>query len=284
MTICIGALVAREKAIVALADRYITFSTDVLGETDSTKIIPVNENGPHALISGSDDAIGRVLGKLRRYTDIGTDREETEKRCESAYREAEQEILEMKFLSPFLTTDEYKKALLKPKVNRSIQAIADGIRKDREEAEQPTFSCGLLLCGFDKDKHPYLMDLGRFGVCTDMTLTGFCATGSGSGYALQRLLSNEWKRTYSIDRALFELFDAKVQAENDMNVGYDWDAVVITEHGCTSVPDDMKEMIDRAWIKVNKSPYETHNPDEDKPLPPEDWMARLKVFADSIKV
>lgn len=128
------------------------------------------------------------------------------------------------------------------------------------------------------------MELKRFGVCTDLTLAGFCAIGSGSGYALQKLLSNEWKRTYSIDRALFDLFDAKVQAENDMNVGYDWDAVVITAHGCTPIPDHIKEMIDRAWIKVNRSPYETFNPEEHKPLPPEDWMVKLKAFADSIEI
>jgi 20S proteasome alpha/beta subunit len=190
----------------------------------------------------------------------------------------------MKFLNPFLSSGEYKKALLKPEVNDVIKGIAESIRKDREDAEQPTFSCGLVLCGFDDTKKPYMLDLGRFGVCTDMTPTGFCATGSGSGYALQRLLSSEWKRTYSIDRALFELFDAKVQAENDMNVGYDWDAIVITRDSCSLVPDDIKQMIDRAWIKINRSPYEKYNPDEDKPLPPDDWMDKLKAFADSIKL
>jgi hypothetical protein len=284
MTICIGALAAKEKAIVALADRYLTFSQDILGETDSIKIIAVKEGGPHALISGSDDAIGRVLEKLREDKDIGVDRKETKDRCETAYLEAEKEILEKKYLSPFITMGDYSKALLKPKVNKPLQAIAEKIRKDREESDSPTFSCELVLCGFDNGELPYLTSLGRFGVCTDMTSTGFCATGSGSAYALQRLLSLEWKRTFTVDRALYELFDAKVQAENDINVGYDWDAVVITEHGCTSVPEDIKVMIDRAWIKLNRSPYEEFNSDEHKPLPPDDWMQRLKTFADSIKL
>jgi hypothetical protein len=283
MTICIGALAASEKAIVAVADRYLTFSSDILGETDSVKIVPVKETGPHALISGSDNAIVRVLEKLKEHTDIGSERKETERRCETAYQEAEKEILEKKFLSPFIAMKDYQMALLKPKINRTIRSIAERISKDRED-EESTFSCEMVVCGFDKEKHPYLLELRRFGVCTDTTLTGFSAIGSGSGYALQRLLSGEWKRTYSIDRALFELFDAKVQAENDMNVGYDWDAVVITAHGCTLVPDQIKEMIDRAWIKVNRSPYETFNADEHKPLPPEDWMAKLKEFADSIKI
>jgi hypothetical protein len=284
MTICIGALAAKEKAIVAMADRYLTFTPDILGETDSVKIIAVRQGGPHALISGSDDAIGRVLEKLREDKDIGVDRKETKDRCETAYLEAEKEILAKKYLSPFITMDDYSKALLKPKVNKPLQAIAESVRKDREDSENPTFSCDLVLCGFDKDKLPYLTSLGRYGVCTDMTSTGFCATGSGSGYALQRLLSAEWKRTYTVDRALFELFDAKVSAENDMNVGYDWDAVVITEYGCTAVPDDIKVMIDRAWIKINRSPYEVFNPDEHKPLPPDDWKDQLKKFADSIKI
>jgi len=93
MTICIGALAAGEQAIVAVADRYITFSQDVLGETDSVKIIPIKDNGPHVLISGSDDSIGRVLEKLKEEADIGMDRRKTRLSCESVYREAEQEIL-----------------------------------------------------------------------------------------------------------------------------------------------------------------------------------------------
>lgn len=95
--------------------------------------------------------------------------------------------------------------------------------------------------------------------------------------------STEWERKYSIDRALFEVFDAKVQAENDMNVGYNWDAVILTANKSTPVPEDIKTMLDRAWIKLNRSPYVAFNKDEHVPLPPKDWMKKLKAFAESIE-
>jgi hypothetical protein len=281
MTICIGVLAAEEKAIVCVADRYITYGREILGETDSVKIVPLGDSGIHAMIAGSDDAIGRILAKLIIEDDLGKIRATTQNSCERVYQEAEAEVLEMRFLRPFLNSEEFKKALQKQAVNDVIKAISEEIRKDREN-EEPTFACNLLLCGFDKAKKPFLLNLKAPGICVDTTLTGFCAVGSGSGYALQRMLSNEWKRKFPIDRALYEIFDAKVQAENDMNVGYDWDAIVLTAERAVTIPEDIKKMIDQAWIKLNRSPYEKHNPDEDLPLPPEDWMEKLKIFAETI--
>ncbi len=282
MTICIGVLAADAKAIVCIADRYISYGIEILGETDSVKIVPIGENGTHVLISGNDDATSRILAKLSLRDDLGLKREQTKVSCENAYRESEEEVLEMRFLHPFLSRKEYKEALSKERVNQVVRSIAEEIRKDRETQSQPTFGCNVLLCGFDDKKQPYLIKLGGHGICTDATLTGFCAIGSGSGYALQRLLSMEWKRKYPIDRALFEMFDAKVQAENDINVGYDWDAVILTADKPVLVSEEIKTMIDRAWIKLNRSPYESFNPDEHVPLPPDDWMTKLKAFADTI--
>ncbi len=115
-----------------------------------------------------------------------------------------------------------------------------------------------------------------------MTPSGFCSIGSGSGYALQRLLSTEWERKFPIDRALYEVFDAKIQAENDPGVGYDSDVIVLTSEKAVSMPEDTKTMLDRAWIKLNRSPYVTFNPDEHVPLPPDDWMEKLKYFAKTV--
>jgi hypothetical protein len=234
------------------------------------------------MIAGNDDSICRVLAKLSLQDSLGKDRNESIQLCETAYKEAEREILEMRFLRPFMTVADYEKALLKKRVNRVIRSIADEVQKNRNASDDPAFSCGLLLCGFDEGKMPYLLSLAPPGVCTDATLTGFSAIGSGSDFALKRLLDNEWSRKYAIDRALFEVFDAKVQAENDTNVGYKWDAIVLTTDKSVPLPENTKTMIDRAWIKLNRSPYEVFDPDEMVPLPPDDWMEQLKAFADGI--
>jgi 20S proteasome alpha/beta subunit len=283
MTVCIGVLAAESKAIVCVADRYITYRDDIAGDTDSAKILPLGDNGTHAMIAGADTSIGRVLAKLVLRDDLGKSKEDTQTYCEEAYREAEREILERRYLGPFLSSDEYKRALLKKRVNSVIRSISRKIDKDREwDTELPTFSCSFVLCGFDQQKHPYLLSLESPGICTDMTLSGFCSIGSGSSYALQRLLETGWERKFPIDRALYEVFDAKIQAENDPNVGYDSDVIVLTADKSVPMPEDTKTMLDRAWIKLNRSPYVKFDRDEHVPLPPKDWMKKLKDFAESI--
>ena len=283
MTVCIGVLAADSEAIVCVADRYITYSDEIAGDTDSSKILPLGENGTHVMISGVDTSIGRVLAKLVLHDDLGQSKQATQKYCEEAYREAEREILELRYLGPFLSSEEFRQALLKKRVNSVIRSISKKIDSDRDEScNDPTFSCAFVLCGFDEQKKPYLLSLDSPGVCTDMTLNGFCSIGSGSGYALQRLLSTEWERKFSIDRALYEVFDAKIQAENDPNVGYDADVIVLTAEKSVPMPEDTKTMLDRAWIKLNRSPYVEFNPDEHVPLPPDNWMDKLKAFAETI--
>lgn len=283
MTVCIGVLAADSKAVVCVADRYITYSDDIAGDTDSSKILPLGENGTHAMISGADTSIGRVLAKLILHDDLGKSKEATQKYCEEAYRDAEREILELRYLGPFISSEEYRQSLLKKRVNSVIKSVSKKIDRDRDYGNNdPTFSCALVLCGFDEKKKPYLLSLDSPGACTDMTLSGFCSIGSGWGYALQRLLSTGWERNFSIDRALYEVFDAKIQAENDPGVGYDSDVIVLTAEKSVTMPKDTKTMLDRAWIMLNRSPYAKFNKDEDMPLPPKNWMRKLKQFADTI--
>ena len=282
MTICIGVLAADAEAIICIADRYMAYTTDIAGETDSVKILPVGDNGAHALISGSDDAVGRVLAKLIQHDDLGKNREDTKKYCEDSYREAEQEMLGMKFLGPFLRMEDYEAALLQGEVNEVIKSISDEISQARKDPNQPFFNCGFLLCGFDEHAKPYILNLVAPGGCVDMTLTGFSAMGSGSSYALQNLLGSGWERKYPIDRALYEVFDAKSDAEQDRYVGWDWDAMVLTNDKSVSVPEDTKTMLDRVLVNQNRSPYVDFDPDKHIPLPPVDWRVKLKTFAETI--
>jgi hypothetical protein len=282
MTICIGVLAADEEAIICIADRFMAYNTDIAGETDSVKIFPVGDNGARALISGTDDAVGRVLAKLIQHDDLGKNRAASMKYCEDAYREAEREMLAMRFVGPFIKIEAYEAALLKRKVNEVIKAISEEIDQARKDPNQPFFNCGFLLCGFDEHRKPYILNLGAPGGCVDVTQTGFSAMGSGSSYALQNLLGSGWERKYPIDRAIYEVFDAKSDAEQDPNVGWDWDAVVLTADKSVSIPEDTKTMLDQVLVKQNRSPYVEFDPEKHMPLPPEDWKAKLKTFAETI--
>ncbi len=90
-----------------------------------------------------------------------------------------------------------------------------------------------------------------------------------------RLLFSDFKRTHSVQRILYDSFDAKATAEMAVGVGYEWDATVITAFGdetIARVPIDKptKELIERAWAKHNRSPFEKREKD-DIPNPPKDW-------------
>jgi len=280
VTICIGILATGGTSIVCVADKSVSYSEDIQGDTDSSKIVPVGPNGCHAMISGSESTISRILSKLKAEADLGKDVEQTKKFCEDAYRSAESEILEAAFLYPFLTLEEYTSALMKERVNPIIKSISERVERARQE--QTPVSCGLILCGFDGDGHPYLLSLSSPGLCTDMTHTGFCAVGSGSGYALQKLLQHEWDRTRALDRTLYECFDAKASAENDPGVGYDWDAVILTRDKVGVVPKSIKVMIDRAWTDHVRSPYASWDFAEDLPKPPANWKFKLRKYVSDI--
>jgi hypothetical protein len=282
MTICIGALAADKRAVIGIADRYISFGNlGVKGDTDSVKILPL-QNETHAMIAGNDDAIARVLAKLAMHDELGKDRKATKGFCETAYREAESEMLEMRHLHPFMSMQKFEKSLTEKQVNSVVERIAEAIRVDRNESEEPTFSCSMIICGFDDKRNPYILTLMSPGVCVDATQAGFATIGSGAGHALKEMFDNEWERTFPLDRALYDILDAKIEAEEDDNVGYNWDAVILTAKASNKVPTEIKTMLDRAWIDLHRSPYAVFNKDEDKPRPPRDWKGRLKEFTDGI--
>lgn len=281
MTICIGALAAGGKSIVCVADKAVTYGEDIQGEdTDSTKIVPVGRNGAHALISGDETSVGRVLSKIAVHDDIGKDVSATGAYLEAAYKQSESEILEATFLHPFLDISSFNNALLAMQINPIIATIAAQIDQARRELTK--FSCGLLLCGFDSTGAPYILHLGSPGLVSNLTHTGFHAIGSGWDYALSRLLGVEWEREHSIDRVLYECFDSKVNAEKDPAVGYAWDAVILTKDRTESVPKKIKKLVDRAWIAHSRSPYEVFDLEEDFPLPPNDWKEQLSQYTERI--
>lgn len=279
MTICIGALAANAKAIVCVADKYISYGAGVSGDSDSSKIVELS-NGVHALIAGNDTAVSRMLAKLTSKSDIGLDAGETKDYCETAYREMESEIPEAVFLRPFLKIEDFNNAITAPQVNAVMESISKNINESRQQ--QTHVSCTLLLCGFEEGGNPFIIDISGFGLATNLTHTGFHAVGSGFDYALAKLLTCEYKRSSPIDRVLYECYDAKATAEQDPNVGYDWDAVIITQGRADRVPQTIKTMIDRAWTAHTRTPYEVFDPDENIPLPPENWKEKLREYAVSL--
>lgn len=84
--------------------------------------------------------------------------------------------------------------------------------------------------------------------------------------------------------SIFDVFDAKVNAEMAVGVGYEWDSVVIMRNGFHDVPKAIKDLIEKAWGKYNRSPFEKYDPKEHEKGPPHDWKERLETFFSSLSV
>ncbi len=277
MTVCLAAVAADMKAIVCMADKALSyFGGYVQWDADSSKITRLNPSG--SLVMVSDEGNGpRVLAKLFEKGGVvgGNKRSESAAVCEEQYRSAVDDLVEATILRPrLLTKEKYLMAATGASANDLVRGIAD-------EMKGFDMKCDLLVCGFDIDRVPFILDVASPGIASDMTLTGFQAIGSGCDKAVARLLFNEYKRTHPIERVLYDCFDAKANAEMTSTVGYEWDAVVIVGGKAHEVPKDTKELIEAVWGKANRSPFDRFDPKEHRTVP-QDWRERLAKYSRSL--
>lgn len=275
MTVCVAALAAKANVIVCVADKALSYGDHIQWDSDSSKILKLNPSGTLVMFSGDEESTQRVLANLISVGDeIGRKpRREIIKICEAQYKEAVDDLIETKFLRPrLLTKQDYVRAITAPKLNHMLRSLADEIKKFQ-------IGCDVMVCGFDDKKKPFILEISSPGVVTDMTMTGFHAIGSGWDKAVSRLLFAEHKREHTITRVVYDAFDAKANAEMAAGVGYQWDGVVALHHETPFVviTDRAKELLERAWAKFNRSPFEKRDRKKDLPNPPRNWEQELLV-------
>lgn len=278
MTVCIAALAADFGAVVRVSDKALSYGDYIQWDSDSSKIIKINPSGTLMLFSGGEESSSKVLGKF-----IGRGKELWRKErngiirvCEDVYSAAVNDLVEAKFLRPrFLDRKQYLKAITATSINDMMRSLADEIKAF-------DMACDLLVCGFDNFDEPFIFDLKHPGIVMDMTITGHQAIGSGWDKAVSRLLFSEHKRIHSIGRTLYDLFDAKANAEMAVGVGYEWDAVVILRNGYHDVTEEIKNLIEQAWAKFNRSPFESYDRNKHMELPPKDWKEKLDSLITSL--
>jgi hypothetical protein len=277
MTVCVAALAAKKSAIVCVADRAVTYDGAIQWDSsDSGKIITLNPSGSVVMISDEGDG-PRVLDKLfEKASEIGaTKRATVRSSCEEQYRSAVDDLVEAQFLRPrFLDRGKYTIAITAPKVNHLMRSLADEIKNF-------DMNCDLLVCGFDIDRVPFILDIGSPGIARDMTVTGSQAIGCGWEKAMAHLLFAEHESQHSIERVLYDCFDAKAHAEMTPGVGYEWDAVVIMAGKKHEVPKEIKELIELAWGRFNRSPFEKFDSKIHNKVPKE-WQEKLEQFSRSL--
>jgi 20S proteasome alpha/beta subunit len=275
MTICAAAFAAESKIIVSIADKALSYGDHIQWDSDSSKILKLSHGGL-IMFAGNEDHASRVLaGLVARAEDINRKpRNHTIEICERAYKDSLDELTQAQCLTPrLLKKQEYLDSITGPKVNRYILSVA-------KEIDAFRMNCQFLICGFDSENKSFILDLDHPGTITDMSNAGFHAIGSGWDKAVARMLFNEHKREHDTVRVLYDSFDAKAHAEMAAGVGYEWDAVVsiCSPVGFCDITQDIKDIVERAWSKFNRSPFEKHDRKKDLPLPPVNWKRQLNAL------
>jgi len=280
MTVCLAAFAQEPNAIVCIADKGISYGDHIQWDSDGTKMANMNSKGTTLLFAGAEEDTARVLSRLVvRGEELGDDIAMTGALCEREYVAAMEELIEAKFLRPhLLSREQYIAAITANPLNDHLHLIAKRI-------DNFQMDCSFLVCGFDASNNPFILDLEPPGIATNFFTTGFHAIGSGWDKAVARLLFSEHKRTNPLHRAVYDLFDAKANAEMAAGVGYDWDVKVLYSRRCIfDFTEGPKKLIERVWAKFNRSPFDKRQKD-DLPQPPSDWKKAMEdISADIEKV
>jgi hypothetical protein len=278
MTVCVAALAAESKALVCIADKALSYGETITWDSDSSKMFTLNPSGTLVLFAGGERDTGEIIARLIVSQDkIGTSKSETKKKIEFESKEAIDFLVDRLYLSPRqLKREEYVAAI-------SGQQINSHIRKIAEEVDEFSLNCHLIVCGSDSG-NLFIFNMDSSGIATDMSTTGFHAIGSGSEQAIGRLLFSEHERKHSVGRVLYDCVDAKFGAELDPSVGYEWDAWVMLpgKLGTYPVPKKIKDIVESAWGKFSRSPFEKYDRKLHKPGPPAKWKETLEEYSDLI--
>ena len=258
-----------------MSDRALSYGDTIQWDSDSSKMFSLRNGGMVIMFSGSEEATSRVLGKvIAREAELGRDIAATRKVLEEEYREAVQEIVEAKFLTPrLIKRDEYIRAISGTEINSFVESIAKEIKNYEPDS-------ALIVSGFDESSRPFILYLDSPGVVTDMTITGFHSIGSGWEKSVSKLLFSEFSRKDPLHTVMYDLFDAKAFAEMAVGVGMDWETRIITGHESgLEVPDEIDGLIERGWVEHEHHPF-AENEIED--APPKYWKSKLRSYAASI--
>jgi hypothetical protein len=278
MTVCIAAIAANNKAIVAVADKATSYIESASGRTvfkaDAAlhKMKAVMGTDWLVLIAGPMDFGERVadLGGQTYRMQKGEVIKGMPECMQIAYQVCRRLEAIDRILIPRMLTREWYES----KVNGPVSANDEFFMGISNEVSEWNNGSQLILCGFE-DGSPQIYLITNPGILNSANPEGFAAVGIGQETALNRLFALETDQFDQPEKVLYDLFDAKESCSEALpDVGRDWDASVVAEGMAPLiVSDDVKQLIEEIYDAYPKSPF----PIEKKELP-EKWRERLRDF------
>lgn len=280
MTVCIAAIAAKSKAVVMIADKAITYGHErpMQADVGIKKILPVGKTGWHALVGGDpsfaqeviDTALEQIVNPEAKGLHI-PGKARTMMHCmRDAYKEVRKQLVTDGVLAPSLL-DETKIQSLPDEYAVAIYgALADF-----------KTNCSLLVCGFDLEKVPHIFSVVSPGIAINHDIPGFHAVGIGRDIAIGELYQFETEKEESLDTALYEVFDAKANAELIQGVGYEWDcSVLVADQQPVEITKSARKAVEGLFEEATASPYHPKWGSDFKRIP--GWKKDLKTFTDGV--
>jgi 20S proteasome alpha/beta subunit len=282
MTVCVATLASNSRAIVMVSDKAVTYTgtTPLQSDVGIKKLRRVGKTPWHALIAGDPTFALRVIeiaeailaARKKKYsTDLAQNVSGIQSVMKTAYQRARTEMVEDTVLSPRMLS----RALFVER-GKDLQSLDPEFFSELSDAcDNANPGSQLLVCGFDPDEKPHIFSVVNPGKLANHDLTGFHAIGAGARTALARLLMLDSDRSDSISLALYQAFDAKVNAELVQSVGYFWDAEILIPGKCKNVPKHVIRLIDNVYAALPKEPF---SPKKKRYKYPRRWESRLGKY------
>lgn len=228
MTVCLAAFAEKAKAIVLVSDKAVTYGggdEDSSGsgamqyDTGARKFKRIGDTFWYALLAGDPTF---ALGVIDAAEQIIANNHDLDKSISGmmatfkvAYKKRREELVTDKVLAPRLLT----KSLLVARPSDLLPLDQEYFFAVSEAAKNLKTHTSLLVCGFDSQHEAHIFSVINPGVVNSHDLVGFHAVGVGAKMAISRLLTLDTEKEDHLGLALFQAFDAKVNAEITQGVG-----------------------------------------------------------------
>ncbi|SRR6266436_3152344 len=262
MTVCIANVAAKSKAIVMVSDKAVAYSGNMLvplvSDTDARKFLRIGNTFWYALLGGDPSFAFNVVKAAERSLEKKSDKKLSDSvggmmYCmKSAYQKCRESAVVDQVLKPRLLS---KNLLVARPI--TMQPLGEEISLAvLTLAKEFKTNSNLLICGFDSKREPHIFSVTNPGKCDLHDTTGFFAVGVGATTAIARLLILEARKEDQLGLALYQAFDAKVNAEVVEDVGFNWDAeILVPGRPAIRVPDRVVRLIERAYENLPLTPF-----------------------------
>jgi hypothetical protein len=241
MTVCVGAFAAESKAIVMVADKAITYSSNgpalMQWDTCVKKIIPIGPFGWRALIAGdpnfAQEVVRITVEVLTTQPDDARSPWKVMERMKLAYQQLRETRLTDTLLIPKLLTKDLLVARHKDYAPLDQSLIDD----TTDEIAAFQINCHMLVCGFDDLGDPHMFLIADPGIAQNYDAIGFHATGIGADVALGRLLWDEVSPKDDLEKVLYHAdgvgcFSKRAVSDRRETLNRSVVARTVTQRGC----------------------------------------------------